>query len=362
MNKFIKSIIPILLVILLVQPAFGFGGMGTSNSNESSIQPDDLENVTESDQDIALLQHLIEVDMVKLESKNEIFVRETLIYRNEGTENYLGSLMSWIPDGAEGVIVARVEMMVDGSLNTLQTTLNGNIVSWNDFMKSNDPLPPLYIIEYSVPAEQTGTITKSQVFNKIFNYPALTKQPGIIILKVIKREGDSISVTDENGNSISASGNPRYEEDNSVLYRWEQPGFKEFNVELSQPVFTTAKAASYAIPGIIILLVLSYPFLRKKSEKLRNIEHRITENLKSEAEPEEYEPEELVENSQIEIDAGLSGKSKYELETEKREIQSKISTLEIDYASGDLLDEEYEELRNKYRKKTDAINSMLNQK
>jgi hypothetical protein len=364
MNKVIKCIITIFLAILLIQPAFGFSGMSSGTSgNDSSVQPIDFENATDSDQDIVLLQHLVEMDAVKLESANQIFVRETFIFRNDGTQNFLGSLRSWTPDGAEDVRVARVEMMVDGSLMALQTTINGNIVSWNDFIKAKDPLPPLYILEYSLPAEKTGTITKSMDLNKKFIYPTLlTKQPFSIILKVIKGEGESISLTDENGNSISASGNPRDEGDNSVLYGWQQPLFKEFNVEISQPVFTTAKVASYAIPGIIILLILSYPFLRKKSEKLRNIERKITETLKREAEPAEYESEEIMEKtaSPVEIDSGLSGKSKYELETEKREIQSKISTLDNDYASGDLLDEEYEELRNKYRRKADAINSMLN--
>ena len=364
MNKVTKCIIPILLVILLIQPAFGYGGMAatTSTSDNESTTQHDIENTTDSDQYIALLQHLVEVDMVKQESENKIFIRETLIYRNDGAENYLGSIRSWIPDDAEGVRVARVEMMVEGSLMALQTTINGNIVSWNDFIKASDPLPPLYILEYSIPAEETGTITKSMGLNKKFIYPTLlTKQPFSVILKVISGEDDSISVKDENGNSISASGNPRDEGDNSVLYGWERPEFKEVTVEISQPAFTTTQVASYAIPGIVILLILLYPFLRKKSETIQNLEHKITETLKREAKSAEYESEEVVETTTepSETNSGLSGKSKDELENEKREIQSKISTLETEYASGDLLDEEYEELRSKYLQKADNIDRQL---
>ena len=366
MNKVAKCIIPILLVIFLIQPAFGYGGMGdtTSTADDGESTQHDLENTTDSDQYITLPTHLVEVDLITLKSENKIFIRETLYFSNVGTENYLGSLRSWLPDGVEGkdVKVFRSEMMTNGNVMPLQKTINGNIVSWNDFIKAKDPLSPLYILEYSIPAEQTGMIKKSMGFNKKFFYPTLlTKQPLIVILKVINGEDDSISVKDENGNSISASGNPSVEGDNSVLYRWERAQFKEFNVEISKYAFTTAQVASYAIPGIVILLILLYPFLRKKSGTLQNIENKITEKLKHEAESDEYEPEEVVETASepVVIDSGLSGKSKDELENEKREIQSKISTLETEYASGDLLDEEYEELRSKYLQKADNIDRQL---
>jgi len=47
-----------------------------------------LNNTTESDQDIIMIQHLIEVDAVKLKAENKLFIRETLTFRNIGTKNF----------------------------------------------------------------------------------------------------------------------------------------------------------------------------------------------------------------------------------------------------------------------------------
>lgn len=134
------------------------------------------ENVTQSDQDIVLLQHLIEIDSTKLESENKVFVRETLTFRNKGTNNFSGELRTWLPDRVSEIRIAKVEMKVDGSIQPLQAIQNGNIISWQDFIKTNESLPSLYVIEYVV-SEYNGRIS----YSKKLIYPALiTKNPSAL--------------------------------------------------------------------------------------------------------------------------------------------------------------------------------------
>lgn len=56
-----------------------------------------------------------------------------------------------------------------------------------------------------------------------------------------------IVITDEMGNSISSYGNPK-KEDNSVLYTWNMPSFKEIHVGISR--MKTDRITGYVILGI----------------------------------------------------------------------------------------------------------------
>lgn len=367
-----KIIIPILLVIFLSNPAFGFAGMGANDSTASQ----DLNNVTESDQDIALLQNLVEVDAVQLRSENKLLIRETLVFKNIGTKDFSGFLRLWVPDGAEDIKIGKVAMTMEARLISAPYVQNGNIISWQDYLKANDPLPPLYIAEYLIPAEPAGTLTTTKYYSKVFLYPTLTKQPASVVVKVVKSKDEAVEIKDESGESITASGEPK-EEDNSILYGWNMPPFKEIKLEITKPAITIAKAAPYAILGLVIILVLSYPIIRKRSGKLQALEEKIKTSLKRE-EPEEIEeeveeaaeeafeeaaeeavPEPEPGEAEPEEDAELEGKTNEELENLKAKTLSKLDELGREYKSGNLLDEEYEELRATYEQKLEKITRKL---
>lgn len=344
MKKITQYIIPIFFIIFLINPASGFPpGM---NLNSSTAKPD-VANITDSDQDILLIQHLIELDAVQLKSENKLIVRENLVFYNKGALNFSGSMRTWVPDGTEGIRIGKIEMMTGALHMPLQHVQKGNIISWQDFIEKNTPLPSLYALEYVVAAEPEGTITKTKQYSKVFLYPTLTKQPGNIVLKVTRSRGESIAINDEKGNSISASGNPR-EEGSDVFYTWENPGFKEIDIKISESAISPAAVAGYVSIGVLILLVFLYPILRKKSEKLQSIEDKIRDSLKRETRVEEH-------------DAEFLGKTKDELENQKNELLSRLSELDKEYTSGNMLDEEYEEHRKSYHEKVEKINKRIEQ-
>lgn len=363
MKKINRFIITVLLIALLTNHVFVYAGMGGNNSGAATgaiTQDDqnsiDLANTTQSDQNIILVKHLIEVDAAKFEEQNRIDVRETLIFKNIGDQNFQGTLRTWVPDGLEGLKVGKVAMMMDSSGEPLNAMQNGNIISWNDSIKINDPLPPLYAVEYVLSAEPEGTLSKSKYYSKKLVYPTLiNKVPLSVVLKITKGSGETITLKDELGSSISSSGKPM-DEDNSVLYTWETPQFKEIKIELSKSI-DLSQIAIYLIIGLGIVIVLSYPVIRKKSPKLLEIEEKIRNSLKRE--PASEEQQETVEEEHAQEDEELSGKPIDEPETEKRELVSKLDELEKDYASGNLIDEEYEELRDSYKKKLKNINRRI---
>jgi len=90
--------------------------------------------------------------------------------------------------------------------------------------------------------------------------------------------------------------------------------------------------------------------------------------LKKEPGTEEQPPEEMeeiAEEEQIEEvsedDEDISGKTNDELEEEKNDLISKRNKLEKDYSAGDLMDEEYEELKDSYKTRIGKINARLKQ-
>jgi hypothetical protein len=316
MKKINKFLISLILIALMTNPVFGYKEYATNNSGAitGDIKQDgqeniDLVNTTKSDQNIILIKQLIEVDAAQFEEQNRIGVHETLIFKNIGDKKFSGTLRTWVPDGLEGLKVGKLAMMMGGSVMPMNAIQNGNIISWNDTIQLNDPLPPMYVVEYVLSAEPEGTLSKSKYYSKKLVYPTLiNKVPLSFVLKVTKGSGETITLKDELGSSISSSGNPM-DEDNSVLYTWETPHFKEIKIELSKSAIDVSQIGIYLIIGMLIVLVLAYPVVRKKSPKLM------------------------------------------EFEEEKSELVAKLEELEKEYASGNMMDEEYEELRNSYQEK-----------
>jgi len=388
MRKLTQFIVSIFLIVFLINTTYGFPGMAKNNSNvqtgnitQSDQNGVDLKNTTKSDQNIVLIQHLIEVDAVSLQSENRLFVRETLIFRNIGTENFSGFLRTWIPDEAQDIKLNRSEMMTGGGVEPLPFIQNGNIISWQDFIEKNSVLPDLYMIEYTLGQEARGTFSQIEKYSKKLTYPTLInyqymQKPGLpaVVLKITKPDGSSVTLMDENRNKISPT--EVSEEGNSIINRFNSPQFKELNIEISKPVIPSAQLAGYVIIGLVILLALSYPIIRKRSEKLQAFEEKIRNALKREETTEEM-TEETVEAAAPEIAEELisqpageavvsaedvtefEGKTKDELEVLRAETLSELDELEKEYSSGNLLDEEYEELRESYREKVESIARIL---
>jgi len=363
MIKMKQYIMLLFLLFISVSTVSGFPGMAVNSSNTSAtMTPQNLTNVTESDEDIVLLQHLIVVDSTALGSENKIYVQETLIYRNAGTRNFSGTLRTWVQDGFEGIRVSKAEMMTGAVVDQLQVVQNGNIISWRDSIPVNDPLPPLYSVEYVLPADPA--LSREKHYSKNLFYPTLvTKQPGVFTIKITKGETESVAITDEKGSSITASGNV-----GDDRYEWAMPQFKEVNIVITQPAVSPQGIWGYAIIGILILAALSYPIMRKKSRKLQEFEEKIKSSFRRKQKAVE-EPGEIEEEAVEDLPAGFgekvvdekddSGKTKEELETERKEIISRLDELEKDYSAGNLLDEEYEELKKTYKERVDEITGRI---
>lgn len=354
MNKKIQILILFMLVAFINNPVDAFAGMGGQNST----QINSLTNTTESDQDVVLVQHLIELDAVQLE--NQLVIKETLVFKNLGTKNFSGSVSTWVPDDATNIGVAKIEMMTEVEPTPLSTAskkvTNGNIISWSSSIQSNNSLPPMYGVVYQVPAKK---------YTKIFLYPTETKQPkNSIVLKVTLNKGETASVTDGNGNDVTASASIK-EDANSVLYGWDSPQFTELNVVITKPAVVVPSKMDnigiYLIIGIFLILVFSYPVLRTKSGKLREFEDRIKGSFKKEETGEdETEEDTASEKQETEKTASKSNNAENnDLEREKDELLSKLGALDKKYASGDLMDEEYDELRKPYQERLKQIKKLM---
>jgi hypothetical protein len=366
MNKLKQYLVSIFLIALLINTAYGFAGMTANNATTpQEVGPArqmDLNNTTASDQDIILVQHLIEVDAVQLQPENKLFIKETLIFRNIGTKDFFGSLKTWIPDGGENIRLNRSEMMTTGELITLPYTKNGNIISWQDYVEQNSTLPFLYVVEYDVKKETGGALSETERFSKKLAYPTLInyrylEKSGLtaIVVKITKPADSSVKFLDENGNAIT----PTASEENGTINRFSTPKFKEINVELSKSSAIAGGTQGYAVYlvlGILIILVLLYPVITKKLKQRKNSEEK-----EETSEPSGKIPEKKSGSvdSSIPSGEGFKGKSKTELENLRTEFQLKLKELDTQYKSGNLLDEEYEDSRNKYQEKLNSINARL---
>lgn len=380
MREQTQFIVLIFLIAFLTSTTYGFPWMAgndsiaqTGNITQPIQAATVLLNTTQSDQDIRLLQHLIEVDAVQFQSENKLYVRETLIFKNVGIQNFSGALRTWVPDGAEIIKrnntgeIAKEEMTSGTTTDYLRIVQNGNIVSWHDDIETNT-LASLYIIEYIVMAKPEGRLTKTQVYTKMLTYPTLINYQYMqssdippIVLIITKPQGSSVTLRDENGNKISPSDVS--EQGNTITDKFSSVQFQELHIEFSVSAIPPAQITVYVTIGLLIVLALSYPFLRKRSGRLQALEGKIKNALKREEAQESREEaslktveETIEENGEADKeDTEFEGKTRDELLNLKNEMLSKLGELIKEYESGNLLDEEYEELRKPYQEKIERI-------
>ena len=380
MKNITKIIISTFLVILLANGALGFPGMGGNSSatnttntinipqDTGTIPPIDLKNATNSDKDIVMIQHLIEVDSVQLKAENKLFIRETLIFKNIGTEDFYGDLRTWLPDGTENdtIRVSRSEMMTGGGLIPLNFDINGSILSWKEFVEKNSTLPRLYAVEYIVTQTPSGMekFDKKLAIPGIINYRYMEK-PGLpaVIVKVNKSEGSTSRFLDENGNEIIPTESDAKGETN----RFSNPLFNELNLEIlssgaeksqSSKAPSGISYAPYIVIGILIILALSYPYIKKKLKTQGNGDMTPDKTARI---PKENK---VIEPSKVGSDVSsrkFERKNKQELEKLKQELSSKIKDIKKEYESGNLLDEEYEDKRKSYQDDLNEIEKKLKQ-
>jgi hypothetical protein len=370
MNILKKYLISIFLIVFLINTACGFPGMGGGNNTtiaqnmtipqETAIQKSqDLKNATESDQDIIIAQHLIEYDAVQLQPENKVFIRETLIFRNIGTKDFYGFLKTWLPEGSEKIVVSKSEMMTGGGLTPLEFNKTGNVLSWKDYVEKNSTLPLIYAVEYTVAMKPgassiTGTYSKKLAYPTLINYRYVGK-PGLtsLIVKITKPQTSSIKLFDENRNEIK-SDDPAETGD---IIRISDPQFKELNIEISGSSAIPAATKSYwvyVVLGILLLLVLLYPYISSKLKK-----GDAGKTLKVTSSPysgKAKEERSRSGNKSVPPKEDLKGNSDTENDPLRKELGLKLKELETKYKSGDLLDEEYEDEKNAIQNKLKSMN------
>jgi len=372
MKNITKTIISAFLIILLANGALGYAGMGGNSDNMTipqetgNVTQIDLNNTTESGQDIIMIQHLIEIDANLLKAENKLFIRETLIFRNIGTMNFFGDLKTSIPDGSENISLARSEMMTGGGMVPINYSQNGNIISWKEYVEQNSNLPFMYAVEYSIKQDAKGKASNTEIFSKklavpaIINYKYIEKPDlAAIVIKIAKPQENTVKFIDENGNKIGATE----VDDKGEIFRFSSPQFKEITVEISQSSAILPGSQSNTIIiviviGILIILVFSYPYIKKKlnpDEKRSNISKKTEGKTNKNANVEKESPK--VNNAAS--SGKYKGKNAEELEDLKKQFLSKIKDLEKKYESGDLLDEEYEDTRSSYQGNLREIEKML---
>ena len=348
MNIFKKHLISIFLIVLLINTAYGYAGMGdntTTIAQETVIEkPQDLKNATDSDQDIIISMHLIEFDAIQLQSENKLFIKETLTFKNLGTKDFYGSLRTWLPDGNENIKISKSDMET-GEVIPLDLNKTGNIISWQEYVEQNRKVPFLYNIEYTVAMEPgassiTGTYLKKLAYPTLinYNYVKIRSDLSPLVIKITKLNGSSIKLFDENSNDIE----PDVYEPGDI-YRFDSPQFKELNIEISGSTAIPAVKTDYSVYtgpivviGLLILLVLLYPYISKKLKRGEEKSGSGKNSVRSKGE--------------------LKGKSDIDLDSPRKELGLKLKELEDKYKSGDLLDEEYEDEKNAIQNKLKSIN------
>jgi len=370
MNIFKKYLISIFLIVLLMNTAYGFPNSG----NTTAIPQDtaigitqDLKNATTSDQDIIMAQHLIEYDAVQLQSQNKLFIRETLIFRNNGTKDFYGPLKTWMPDSSEKIKVSKSEMMTGGGLIPLDFDKNGNIISWKEYVEQNSKLPLLYVVEYDVPMEPgassvTGIYSKKLAYPTLINYRYIEKPdlPALVV-KITKPQESLIKIFDENRNEITQ----KEVDETGEIIRFSSPQFKELNIEISKSSAISAVKTDYlvyVVIGILILLVLLYPYISKKlkqekPDKIKSDKTKSDKTPKVTSNPDKSREEKSGSgNNSVRSVEESKGNGDTEMDPLRKELGLKLKELETKYKSGELLDEEYEDEKNAIQNKLKSMN------
>lgn len=370
MNLLKKCLISIFLIVFLINTACGYSGMVGGNATTipqnmtiqqtTSIEkPLDLKNATESDQDIVMVQHLIEYDAVQLQSENKLFIRETLTFKNLGTKDFYGPLRTWLPDGSEKIKVIRSEMMSDGRSIPLEFETNGNIISWKEFVQQNS-VKFLYVIEYTFSLEP-GKSSITGIYSKKLGYPTLINYKYVkigsdlapLVVKITKPQESSIKFFDENRNEITLDA----DETGDIYRRNEPPQFKELNIEISKSSAISEVNKDYVVYvviGILILLVLLYPYISSKLKK--GGAGKTLKVTSSSYAGKSKEERSGSSNNPVRPEEELKGISDTENDPLRKELGLKLKELEAKYKSGDLLDEEYEEEKNAIQNKLRSMN------
>jgi hypothetical protein len=348
--------------------AYGFAGMGGGNNTtiaqnmtipQETIQKlPDLTNATESDQDIIMAQHLIEIDAVKLQAENKLLIKETLTFKNLGTKDFYGTLRTWLPDGSEMIKVSKNEMMSDVVSIPIEFDKNENIISWKEFVERNS-VKYLYVVEYTVASKSgasslTGTYSKKLTYPTLINYKYVQIRSDLapLIVKITKPQESSIKLFDESRNDISPG-----EADEAGVIRFDSPQFKELNLEVSGPSSIPAikqEYLVYVVIGILILLVLLYPYIssKLKKEEAGKTLKVTSSSFAGKAKGERSEPG----NKSVRPKEELKGNNEAEMDPLRKELGLKLKELETKYKAGDLLDEEYEDEKKIIQNKLRSLN------
>ena len=365
------------------------------NGNNSTSTPE----VTTSSYgaNVVIIRHLIEIDQVTY--PGYFRVAETIIYKNLGTENYSGPVYTYVQDGAFNVAVTKQVMAADGGGNPIEAfQVSENVVGWNDIILSGPGMPPMYQIEYMVPAELTGKTTESVTFTKKLKYPTnvnyiympITGMPALIV-KLEKSDGMKTTVLDNDGIKINADF---FEESgNSETYNWFQPLFVEISFELSKSNMGGSDITLYLLILLVIIIVIGYPVLRGKSPAIKSLEGKLgsvlpkkqdeeiyleeeefedDEDLEDdlESDDDEYEGDEEIEDDleaeedEVEEETSrqpspgmndIEALSLDELKTTKQAIFKVLLKLDEDYVSGIISEDEHNDIRDNYMERAKDI-------
>ncbi len=330
--------------------------------------------------DIAMMQHLIEIDQVSYDGY--IKIAETLVIRNAGTENYTGPIYTWIPDEASDVNIALLEMAMSGQINPIENSSEGNVVSWNGTVLAGSNMPPMYRLEYKVPKDSTDTIsvTKKLKYPTLvnYNYMPSSGMPALVI-KVMKSDEAETIFTNGAGNKIEADSVEILED--SRTYNWALPLFEEITIKSDNSGAGSSDITLYLLIALIIIVIIGYPVLRGKSTSLKNLEEKLAAVIPEKQDDEIYwdkedddedvdDDEDIDDNEDIDDkeDSGKTSSTKSILEgadikdfdldqlrSAKKSILNILLELDEDYSNGNLSEEEYNRIRSDNKDKAIEI-------
>lgn len=279
---------------------------------------------------------VIPAHVIEIETQQGFFVVwETIMFKNVGGANYTGDFRTWVPDKAEIMGISSLGHQTENVSGSGTYTLANNVLSWN----ASEPIPPggavMYRLGYSLPfTVSEGTFSDTASFSKKLRYPTYINYDytgssvgsGFVIKSTVP--GMSISFEDDKGNRL----NPVFDGES---YTWVVPEFSGISVKYTKSKVSMTQIAIYGAIGILIILIIAYPILRSRSQKVKDLETAVAGRFQSQEDAGDHEGEEHGD------DIG-------ELHEQKEEILKMKKELDEDHESGKLSDEEYEEMRLEY--------------
>jgi len=384
----------ILALLFSLSTASAYPDMAINASNSTST-PEVA--VSSYGANVVIIQHLIEVDQVTY--PGYFGVVETIIYKNLGTENYSGPVYTYVQDGTFNIAVSKMEMATGGGRNPIEAfQVSENVVGWNDIILSGPGMPPMYQIEYMLPAELTGKTTESVTFTKKLKYPTNVNYiympiTGVrcLVVKLVKSDEMKTTILDNDGSKINADFSE--ESGNLETYYWDQPLFVEISFELSKSNMGGSDITLYLLILLVIIAVIGYVVLRGKSPAIKGMEDKLGSILPKKQDDEIYLEEEELEddedleddlesdddeyegNEEIEDDLeaeedeveeetsrqpspgmnDIEALSLDELKTTKQAIFKVLLKLDEDYVSGIISEDEHNDIRDNYMERAKDI-------